>query len=714
MKTFIDFLKRHKNLLLAVVISCATYVFFYGSFLTPTHYFWGSDAQIEYVPARVYLYDKIINEHTFPFWTEKMFSGFPIYADLENAYLNPVNVASILVFGPELSYKILHVSEYLLGSLCFYFLLRRRDVGLLGFSVANLIFYFNTFFINHQIHFNIIMAFSLIPTAFLLCDLFIEKQRLRYIILQSFVIANAVLWGHMQSAIVLLFGAFVYLVVFAYQKMRLATFAFYFVTLMLLVTIETLPQVWSSYDLFTASSRSENLDYLKGSFKPQMAFFTVVPYLLGEHEHFIGKKINKGFTYTEIYIYLGISSVLLAALALLVLKKSREVILAYIFIWIFLLLGFMAYNKLFPETTPVITLFRDWGRTVVLASFGIALLVGILVEKLSEISWKHARVGIFFVLAPLLYLKVIDLLSREDIFPSKIETMITYQYIQSYPHFTVLRNIVLILLIVFIAFFLFKKYASRIFPKTTPIFAIAIVAIVFFDLAYFSQDVLDFRLQDISGYQLKTIPSELAYKRIAYSAIGIQGMEFLYYDIWSPYGYSQFKEDAYEKYFNRLGLGDIKISSRMKSKDNSQALQNAGIVAIAGGENARTISEKPLDLIKNNLEGEYIEKKEGLIVMRLDTPTDTTINTYLKYSPHWRVTVDDTNQVTPRKNGVFFDFPLSAGNHIVKITYFPRPFYEGVLASIILLLGTIALSYRFRKNIYSSLANLSSMRNIKI
>ena len=91
------FIVHHKILLLAILISCSTYVLFYGPFLTATHYFWGSDAQIEYVPARAYLYDQIVNHHTFPFWTERMYSGFPIYADLENSYLNPVNVGSILV-----------------------------------------------------------------------------------------------------------------------------------------------------------------------------------------------------------------------------------------------------------------------------------------------------------------------------------------------------------------------------------------------------------------------------------------------------------------------------------------------------------------------------------------------------------------------------------------------------------------------------------------
>ena len=231
-----NIIKRHKHFLFAVILSVLTYVIFFGQFLTPSHYFWGppgqqTDAQTEYVPARVYFYDKIIHEHSFPFWTEKMYSGFPIYADLENAYLNPVNDASILIFGPLLSYKILHVLEYLIGSLSLYFLLKRKGIGLFGFAAANAIFFFNTFFINHQIHFNIIMAFYLIPTALLLADLFLEKRQLRYIILQSLVISNAVLWGHMQSAVIVGMGVFFYMTVFSFRKIRFGAFLFYFISI---------------------------------------------------------------------------------------------------------------------------------------------------------------------------------------------------------------------------------------------------------------------------------------------------------------------------------------------------------------------------------------------------------------------------------------------------------------------------------------------------
>src|SRR3989339_819912 len=133
-----EIISRHKFFFFAAVLSLSTYAIFYEQFLTPSNYFWSSeghptDAQTKHLPARTYLYDRIVNERSFPFWTEKMYSGFPVYADPENAYLNPINVASTLIFGPRMSYKVLHILEYLAGSLSLYFLLKRKGIGLLGY-----------------------------------------------------------------------------------------------------------------------------------------------------------------------------------------------------------------------------------------------------------------------------------------------------------------------------------------------------------------------------------------------------------------------------------------------------------------------------------------------------------------------------------------------------------------------------------------------------
>jgi len=697
----LKFISRYKHFLLAIALSFLTYLVFYGQFLNSEHYFWGSDATIEYVPARVYLYDKIVNEHAFPFWTEKMYSGFPIYADLENSYLNPVNVAAILIFGPHLSYRVLHLLEYLVGSLSLYYLLKRKGIGILGYFVSNLIFYFNTFSIDHQIHFNIIMAFYLIPTTFLLADLFLEKKRLRYIILQSLVIANAVLWGHMQSAVIVFLGVFLYMLVFFFKKIRFSTFLFYFIILIFLIVIETLPQVLPTFELFNQSIRKESLDYLKGSLNPRMAIFSFVPYVLGGYKHFVGKEIYNGFTYTEIYTYIGISSVMLSTLALLLLKKTRDIILAVVFIWIFLILGFLTYNGIFPHNTPILTLFRDWERTFVLASFGIALLVGILIERIKDVSLRYMPVGLLFVLSLPAYMWLLIKIGKQSRISRRLDIYINSRYLQEvYPYFTVLRNILLVTLAIFLIFIAIKKFFPLISSKILPFIKVAFIGVIFFDLLYFSKDVLAFRLQNIADYKIGSAPTELVNKRIILRSGNINGMESLYYDNWSPFGYSQLKEDDYISFGNKLGIGDsLKANFNSLPKDRKK-LTEMGVVATASSDEINYLTDNQLDILKNNIDGQYIKKEEGHISMKINNPENTMIGTYLKYSPYWIVKIDGKEtQIT--KSGVFFDFSLSKGNHLIEIDYYPKPFFIGILLSITLLIGFMLSYYFFKKQLYN-------------
>ena len=699
-------ISRHKLLIIAAAISLATYLIFFGQFLRPNYFFWGSygdqrdnsvsDAQVKHLPARTYLYNEIVHEHSFPFWTEKMYSGFPIYADLESAYLNPANVASVLIFGPVWSYKVLHLLEYLIGSLSLYFFLKRKGIGIWGFAAANAIFYFNSFFINHQIHFDVVMTFYLFPTALLLADLFLEKRRLRYIVLESLVIANGILWGHMQMVAIMLFGLLAFMAVYSVKKIRLATVVFYFLALFLLVGIETLPQVLPTYQLFSQSSRSQSLDYLKGSFHPRMAVLSFTPYLFGEANNFT--HLESDYKATEVYTYVGISSAILSFLALLFLKKSREVILAFAFIWVFLLLGFMEYNNFFPSGTPIITLFRDWGRSAALSGFGFALLAGIFVDKINELSFENIKTGALFVLSPLAYLWTLNTIAGKP--EKQIASFTSVHHILTYPYFQALENVSLILLVVVSAFLIYKKYSHRV--AQTALFAVKIflVLAIFFDLFYFfNQDFAASGIQDISYDKASAIPAELSNKRVILSSLKEFGNESLYYNSWYPFGTSQLKSEEYTNYYDqfKVNLNGV-VPFHTELPQDSQKMKDAGIVAILDDNKVNYLNNSPLDLIKNNLDGNYVEKKEGHIIMQVDNPADTTINTYLRYDPNWVVKVDgQKTKIT--KDGILFDFPLNQGNHRVEIYYFPKPFYIALIFSSVSGAILLLLYYIRRKNI---------------
>lgn len=694
------------EILFALSLSLLTYVAFYGNFLKHDYNFWSSegqitDAQAKHLPARTYLYEKIVHEHVFPFWTEKMYSGFPIYADPENAYLNPANILSVILFGPLTSYKVLHLLEYLIGSLSLFILLRRKGIGILGYFLANVIFYFNTFLIDHQIHYNMIMALLLFPLIILLGDLFIEKKQLRYIFLESLVIANAVLWGHMQSVAIMMMGLFAYMIVYSYKKIQLSTFCFFFITLMVFVGIETLPQILPTHQVLAQSSRGEGTDYLKGSLNPRMAIFAFVPYLLGESASFVGRDISTDFSYNEVYFYSGIGAVILSVLAVLFLKKSREVIVAFVFVWIFLLFGFMESNHLFPKGTPLVTYLREWQRTVVLFTFGIALLAGTFIEKIKDVSLKNLKTGSLYLFSIVGYFLLLVGITGGKI-SKKISAYTSFEHIKDYIFSPVVETVAINLVFALLVLLIAKKISGKIFSGILVPIKLIIATLVFFDLFYFSSDVVNLRLQDVSNYKLASIPAEFSNKRVIFRDLNILGAESLYYDNWSPLGTSQLKDSDYVDYYGKLGLNLRGVtSSIIELPKNLDNLSDTGIYAISQHAGVTILNDRKLELIKNNLEGSYLEKKEGRIVMQINNPSDTIINTYLKYNNDWVVKVDgQKTEIT--KNGIFFDFPLEQGKHTVEINYHPRAFFQGIYLSLILLLVAVIVYNLFKKQINES------------
>jgi hypothetical protein len=297
---------------------------------------------------------------------------------------------------------------------------------------------------------------------------------------------------------------------------------------------------------------------------------------------------------------------------------------------------------------------------------------------------------------PILYLWTM----KQSMDSSKLEYLTSFNYIKHYPYYGLLEAIVLSLAAILLLVIFYKKIMAKIRKKILLPLKIALVAVVFIDLFFVNKDVLVFRLQDISNYKILPVSTELEKKRIIALNEGTNCMETVYYKNWSTFGCSQFKDDAYHEFYK----DNIRPFETGSSIDQ-QKLKDAGIVAtVSKSGKISPISNNRLDLIKNDIDGEYIKKNEGKITMKINSLSDEIINTYLKYDPFWKVTIDNT-PVEIKKNGMFFDFPLSKGEHIVKIYYYPKPFIWGILLSLTLSVILFVLYYFFKKSILEKILN---------
>jgi hypothetical protein len=685
----------------ALIISTATYLIFIGKFLLPNYYFWGSDATFFYYPSRFYLHERIFNDSSFPFWTEKLFMGFPIYVDAETGYLNPINILSIILFGPDLSYKILHLLFYLVGSISFYYLLRKKGVNLFGYLIANTIFFFSTYLLNHQIHFNIILTFYLFPTAILLLQKYIEEIKIRYLVLISIIISFGLLFGHFQSVFIFCLGMVIYYLIFNYQKLYSFQTLFLIFSLFFLILIQTSPQIIPLTEIYPNSVRDESINLFKGSYVPIMTSFAFIPYVFGDSQNYFGDKVKEDFSYTEIYIYFGISTFLLFAFILILKKTDKDTLLSYSFLWLFLIFSIIKYNNFFSEDTPLISLFRYWERIVILPVFGISILIGKFVGGNYELNIKNIKKRIFFLLSPIVYIAFfqtqasgnIEVVNNVKKFLS-LPNFLNYQY---FTQFIIIFSISLLLLfstILSLKFNFFKKNLKNI--------VVIYGLIIFCDLYYFSLDVVRFRLQNISEYKQRNFNYENNSQRSIFQNHKIKSLEYLYINSWSLFGDSQFVESNYKDYLAKNGFTDI--YGRVGAIENIENLEKFGITRVFKIENGKEIYQdlkfKGIDLIQNDIEKfQYIVKKPGNVIFEVSLPIETTIFTRIKYTPNWEVKING-QEVKYESNEIFLKFKAPAGENVVEIKYIPKPFYLGLQISGLLLLLYIVFLALLRKYKY--------------
>jgi hypothetical protein len=704
-----------KEVYIAIIISILTYLTFFYPLLNSGNFFATSDAEIYYYPAREYFYNTIIEEGRFPFWTEKQFSGFAIFADLETAYLNIPNIISILLFGPALSYKILHFLQYFIGSMALYYFLKKRGINVLSFAVANTAYFFSSFFINRQIHFGIVMAMYIFPLLLLLFDLYLEKRQLRYILFAALAFCLGVFyWGHLQATLIAFIGFFLYIAVGSFKRLSLKNYIFYNIALGFLIVLFSLPQLYPTYTLATRSIRSEGVNLYQGSFTPNMILLTAYPSVFTESvdtstELFEARHLRYDYSFVETYsMYFGITVLILAMLGLLLSKDDRIKIYAVVLLFVFFIMGFLEYlpRATVLEEIPLLPLFRYWGRTAVLGSFGIAILAAKGAQIFRERNVKITRTSLLLLAAVIGYWAVF-LTIRSNKFLSQ---QIQERYINNLPNeknFEIWLGLLtvtagLVIVAVLISLFLHRigdKY------KLWIVLQIAFLVLVVFDLRYFQDYILKYRIQEILPIKKAEVPDSFEKKRIIFFSRHMRGMENLYYDNWSPFGYAQLADSNYVDVFKTLAATErdpwrVRRSGRVLFEDQEiyDSFQQFGIYAIIYLDKTYYLKgEEFLDILENDIRGEYLVKEEGNIVFVLNEPQTGTISTYIKNYPGWTLKIDGNPAgFTSSDEDMFLKFDLEAEDQTIELKYIPSDFYQALAGSAILG-GVAALSVKNRK-----------------
>ena len=287
------------------------------------------------LPLRQILGEQI-REGGFPLWSQRMFCGFPVFAEGQGGFLYPPNLLLFPFLEAWKAFNLSMVLNFFLGSYFMYAYLKRK-VQTFPALVGSVVFAYSGYFMCHSIHTAQVNVAIWVPLLFLFADRALEGRGLRSISIGACILTVMIFAGHTHACLISLVGISLYLLYRGLFSARIKGLAICLLVLVLLVllgvgmgAVQLLPMA----EVMGESGRSGKLPYeflVQGSFSP--AFFTTlfIPDLFGSRGSdtvwFAGY-----FPYHEMDIYLGILPLLLLIVALIHVRDRR--ILIWFALWI--------------------------------------------------------------------------------------------------------------------------------------------------------------------------------------------------------------------------------------------------------------------------------------------------------------------------------------------------------------------------------------------
>lgn len=722
--------KKHMMILL---LSLFPYVLFFGKLVFPNNVIYsGKDSNTFHYQSKVYLAEKLQNNE-YPFWTEKMFLGFPIYADMERGYLNPVNIILVKYLGPFYSYKIIHLVCYLFGSISFYYFLKKYNVTYLGYFVANIIYYFSFFSLYHQQHFNMILTYYLFPVGLFLLDMFVKEYKFRYAILNSLLLSFCFYLGSFQFVFIFILLEVVYLLsliekfsVYAFIK-RYNGFLIYSFSWFIVLT---LPGLLSTYTLYSLSSRSSSLDFIQGSYSPAMVVNLLFPFIFNIDDKFMGSYASKDYFIHETYVYIGISTIIVSFISYLTLKPKDLAVKRFvnILLFIFLLLGFIKYIPILSDINLLpISLFRYWGRSVAFLNLSLSILVGIYISSFTYTSPFYRYFLSFFnfknenfrtTLYAGFYLILLETFSIINLFPfyinfnnSSIFNLLSilhrYDYIFEYWYFIWFIVLFSTIFILVSNIYIIKSYRN-----------VFLSIIIFFDILIFGFIATKHSLIKNTNtlFPDTRLPTSIinitANKRVLDLTNSINIGNNLVEDYYGIPGYSVLYIDKINEVVKSIGLKSLKhtlLEDEYYLNDVSNrnyfynSIKELGIEYII-----KDLSSSQFLLEELNTYPSYIKsfyRKEGRVLIETSSTEDILLNTYVLKYPGWEVYLNgskldiplnisfDSNYNKNEISDLFINVPLKKGDNVLFLEFYTKDLYLGLSISIIMFLVLSTISY---------------------
>jgi hypothetical protein len=377
------------------------------------------DGIIFNIPLRVAAAN-IMRAGYLPLWNPYIFSGMPLHGAAQAGLLFPPNW-SYLVFSAPVATNVMMLATYRLAALGAYLYARRSGSLITGAIVTSLAWQWSSFLITHIGHTNILQTAAMLPWILWALDGYGmsdtgDKRRRRGVLL-ALLVAVQCFTGHQQTFAYSLMLAAVYAIVMAHRPHRSPERKTGYYRALVFVAAGILlsaVQIVPTFELLRNSPRASiSYSYFTAfSMPPRFVLTLLAPYLMGGGDGLIFRApyVGPAF-YGEYAAYVGVTSVMLALVALLVrpdkLTKFWAIVVA---VGLVLALGRFAPFGLYKAIyfVPVLNLFRVPARHLMEVDFALAVLAGrgvstLITARLDFRAWRRVKiVGIAVIALTLL------------------------------------------------------------------------------------------------------------------------------------------------------------------------------------------------------------------------------------------------------------------------------------------------------------------------
>lgn len=372
-------MKRISPTLLSIIVLILFALAFYFPLLFQQKMYtaqdWGRGDLTHFNYPSHHIYGNAIKQLSLPFWTDEIYSGFPLGAEGQVGMFYLPNLLLFFLFPNYTAFALSFFVVSLLATTGTYVFCRLRDLPHTASVFAAITFGYSMFFAGHFVHLNMVQAFSLIPWFFVLVEYAIKRQFFWFIFLALSLLQGQMFFtGHPQIALYTATVLLIYTYFRSPKEQRIRTTALTLVAICC-GTIMAMVQLLPTWQLSKLSPSSE----LESAANSMLEF----PYTIRDFLYFFlptpfGNPADNSYTillrdgiFWENNTFSGFLATI-AVLALLFRTPKTELRL-FFSLFITVLLFAMGWLYIFYYLPPF-SLFRLPQRGLILSVFFFSIL----------------------------------------------------------------------------------------------------------------------------------------------------------------------------------------------------------------------------------------------------------------------------------------------------------------------------------------------------